>query len=179
MGNRKGGEFDLPSRERLHVDNRDLFSPNGQAPSTESPPAQIRPRGAKSSKTSMHIVRVRSKFCVLMQNATTDFAAATWRKLSKLLSKIHLVCLHESIRTLHVTLLGSGSTSAGPKSLQSSRPRLLPSKLPRLLPPTCLLLLGLESAPPPAMWLLCVCRRLQPHMHLHFLLHMHQHMAKD
>ena len=50
MGKQKGGGFDPPSREGLPVDNRDLLSSNGQALSTESPPAQIRPHGARSSK---------------------------------------------------------------------------------------------------------------------------------
>ena len=41
MGKRKAGRFDPPTPNALPIDRRDLLSPNGEAPSTDSPLAQI------------------------------------------------------------------------------------------------------------------------------------------
>ena len=84
MGKRKAGGFDPPSRDALLVDRRDLLSLNGEAPSTDSPPAHIRPQAAKSSKNEH--AHSKGKEQVLRANAkdTTDFAAATLKKAEQI-----------------------------------------------------------------------------------------------
>ena len=84
MGKRKAGGFELPSPNALPVDRRDLLSPNGEAISTESPPTQIRPQGAKSSKAD-HL-HSKGKEQALRANAKTmiDFAAATLKKAEQI-----------------------------------------------------------------------------------------------
>ena len=72
MGKRKSQGLDLPSKEGLHVDRRDLLSPNGQAPSTESPPAQTRPHGAKSSKNEHAHGKGKEQALRANAKATTD-----------------------------------------------------------------------------------------------------------
>ena len=72
MGKRKSQGFDLPSKEGLHVDRRDLLSLNGQAPSTESPPAQTRPHGAKSSKNEHAHGKGKEQALRANAKATTD-----------------------------------------------------------------------------------------------------------
>ena len=67
MGKQKAGKFDPSTPNVLPVDRRDLLSPNGEAPSIDSPPAQIGPQGAKSSKADHLHSKGRSKLCVLMQ----------------------------------------------------------------------------------------------------------------
>ena len=84
MGKRKGGGFDPPSREGLPVDRRDLLSPNGQAPFTESPPAQTRPHGAKSSKNEHAHSKGKEQALRANAKATTDFAAATLKKAEQI-----------------------------------------------------------------------------------------------
>jgi hypothetical protein len=84
MGKRKDGGFDPPSREGLPVDRRDLLSPNGQAPSTESPPAQTRPHGAKSSKNEHAHNKGNEQALRANAKATTDFAAATLKKAEQI-----------------------------------------------------------------------------------------------
>jgi hypothetical protein len=84
MGKRKGGGFDSPSREGLSVDRRDLLSPNGQAPSTESPPAQRRPQGAKSVKNEHAQSKGKEQALRANAKATIDFAAATLKKTEQI-----------------------------------------------------------------------------------------------
>ncbi len=100
-----------------------------------------RPHGAKSAKNE-HAQSKRKEHALRANvKATTDFVAATLKNAEQIAFSLFTV----EDKNIHVTLLDSGSTSAGPKSLQSSRHRLLPRKLPKLLPPTSLLLLGFES----------------------------------
>ena len=80
MGKRKGGGFDPPSRYALPVDRRDLFSPNGEAPSAESPPAQIRPQGVKLSKVDHLYIKGKEQTLCANAKATIDFVAATLKK---------------------------------------------------------------------------------------------------
>ena len=82
MGKWKAGGFDPPTPNALAVDRRDLLSLNGEALSAESPSAQIRPQGVKSSKAN-HL-HSKGKEQVLRANAkaTIDFTVATLKNLS-------------------------------------------------------------------------------------------------
>ena len=156
MGKRKAGGFDPSTPNTLHIDRRDLLSPNGEAPSTDSPPAHIRPQAAKSSKNEH--AHSKGKEQALRANAkdTTDFAAATLKKAEQIAQQntFSLFTLEDKNITYDLA-----------RQWLHLRPMLLPSKLPRLMPPTCLLLLGLESVPSPSTLF----------MHLHLPLHLHQH----
>ena len=74
----------------LPVDRRDLLSPNGQPPSTESvpghttPPAHTRPQGAKSSKIDHAHGKGKEQALRANAKATTDFAAATLKKAEQI-----------------------------------------------------------------------------------------------
>ena len=94
MEKRKSQGLDPPSREGMPVDRRDLLSPNGQAPSTESPPAQTRPQGAKSLK--MDHAHGKGKEQALRANAkaTTNFAAVTLKKAEQIAQQNTFHCLH-------------------------------------------------------------------------------------
>ena len=101
MGKRKAGGFDPRSRDALPVDRRDLLSPNGEGPSAKSPPAQIRPQGAKSSKAD-HL-HIKGKEQALCANAKIiiDFVVATLKKAEQIAqqNKFSLSTLEDKLIT--------------------------------------------------------------------------------
>ena len=147
MGKRKAGGFDPPSRDALLVDRRDLLFPNGEAPSAESPPAQIRPQGAKSSKVDHLHIKGKEQISHANAKATINFVAATLKKVKQIAQQNTFSLFTLEDKNITCDLARQWLHLRKTQSVQSSRSRLLP----RLMPPTCMLLLGLESAPPPVM----------------------------
>lgn len=84
MGKRKAGGFELPSPNALPMDCRDLLSPNGEAISTESPPAQIWLQGAKSSKADHLHSKGKEQALRANAKATIDFVVATLKKAKQI-----------------------------------------------------------------------------------------------
>ena len=84
IGKRKAGGFDLPNRNALPVDRRDLVSPNGEALPTASAPAYIRPQGVKASKVEHVHNKVKKQALRANAKATNEFAAATLKKAKQI-----------------------------------------------------------------------------------------------
>ena len=127
----KTARYDVPAPNQLLVDRNDVVPPNGDVLPTVSSPAQIRPQGAKSSKTDHLNMQVKKQALHANAKTTIEFADATMKKAEQIAQQntFNLCTLEDKLITCDL----ARSAMAPPPPQDSRKPKLLPMSLLRLL----------------------------------------------